>query len=294
MKYIYFDIASVNAAWLAKADAAKCEAAAKPDDEAQQTFIAGKSAIWRELRPSVEHLSNGKCWYTEARDKVSFWEVDHYRPKKLYPWLAFDWRNFRLCGGKPNRKKTDEFPLQDESSRASAGSPDVSNERPLLLDPVRWGDPDLLTFKADGEPTCAIPADEMTVRRVNETVSALGLDSEILCEERRAKWRTCETKLKKLRELVERARQRENADAAEFSRELCRDIAELYDGHAEFTATANACAAELQADQLVELAREVSRTLEDTAQGIGRLRGKRGLGSEEVAYRSVNIDAAEG
>jgi uncharacterized protein (TIGR02646 family) len=163
----------VDATWLAKADAAKAEAAAKPDDNSRQAFIARKSLIWREFKPILERLSDGKCWYTEARDKVSYWEVDHYRPKKLYPWLAFDWRNFRLCGGKPNRKKTDEFPLEDESSRASAVLPDSSDERPLLLDPVRWGDPDLLTFKADGEPTCAIPADEMTVRRVRETVSAL-------------------------------------------------------------------------------------------------------------------------
>jgi hypothetical protein len=118
--------------------------------------------------------------------------------------------------------------------------------------------------------------------------SGLELDSAILCEERREKWRRCETKLKKLQELVERARQRENPDAADFSRELCRDIAELYDGRAEFTATAKACAAELQADQLVELAREISqRALEDAARGIGQLRGKR-------ACRSENIDAAEG
>jgi uncharacterized protein (TIGR02646 family) len=270
LKYIYFDAAAVNTAWLAKANAAKAEAAAKPDDKSKQAFIAGKSVIWREFKPILEHLSDGKCWYSEARDKVSYWAVDHYRPKKIYPWLAFDWRNFRLCGGKPNRQKTDQFPLEDEASRASAASPDTRNECPLLLDPVRWGDPELLTFKADGEPTCAIPADEISVRRVRETVSALELDSAILCEERREKWRRCETKLKKLRELVEGARQRENPDAAAFSRELCRDIAELYDERAEFTSTANACSEELHAGRLVELARALSqRAPEHAARGIG-------------------------
>jgi uncharacterized protein (TIGR02646 family) len=204
-------------------------------------------------------LSDGKCWYSEAKDKVSYWEVDHYRPKKLYPWLAFDWANFRLCGGKPNRKKTDEFPLDDESCRASVASPDTRAEIPLLLDPIVWGDPELMTFKADGEPTCAIPADDLAVRRVRETVSTLELGSEILCEERREKWRKCETKLKKLRNLVEGARHRENPDAAAFSRELCHDIAELFDEKAEFTATAKACAAELQANSIVELAQKLSR-----------------------------------
>lgn len=259
MRYIYIDVAAVKATWLAKADSAKAEAASQRDDQSRQAIIARKSAIWRELRPVLEQLSDGKCWYSEARDKVSYWEVDHYRPKKLYPWLAFDWRNLRLCGGKPNRRKTDEFPLENEASRASAAYPDTRGEHPLLLDPICWSDPDLLTFKADGEPTCAIPEDELTVRRVRETVSTLELDSAILCEERREKWRRCETKLKKLRELVERARQRENADAAEFSRELCRDISELYDERAEFTATAAACARELHADRLIELARALSQ-----------------------------------
>jgi len=259
LKYIHFDVTAVNAAWLAKADAAKAEAATKPDGKQTQAFIAGKSVIWGEFKPELERLSDGKCWYSEARDKVSYWEVDHYRPKKLYPWLAFDWRNLRLSGGKPNRKKTDNFPLEDESFRASAASPDTHDKRPLLLDPVCWGDPDLLTFKADGEPTCAIPANEMAVLRVRETVSALQLDSEILCEERRAKWRRCETKLKRLRDLVQRERHRENPEGAEFSRELCRDIADLFDRRAEFTATAKACAAELQADRLVTLAQELSQ-----------------------------------
>jgi uncharacterized protein (TIGR02646 family) len=241
-------------------------ASAKPDEKSRQTFISQKSAIWAELKPVLETLSDGKCWYSEAKDKVSYWEVDHYRPKKLYPWLAFDWKNFRLCGGKPNRKKTDEFPLEDESRRACAGALDTSAERPLLLDPVCWGDARLLAFKADGEPTCAVPANELAVRRVRETVSALGLDSPILCDARREKWRSCETKIKRLREIVELNRQRENRDAAVFSRDLCQDIASLFDDCAEFTATAKACAAELEADMLVELARAVSqRMLENAA-----------------------------
>jgi len=91
-----------------------------------------------------------------------------------------------------------------------------------LLDPVRWEDPPLLTFKADGESTCAVPTDQRAVTRVHETVSALGLDSPLLCEARREKWRNCETKLKRLRDIVERNRQRDNVDAATFSRELCR------------------------------------------------------------------------
>jgi uncharacterized protein (TIGR02646 family) len=266
MKYIYFDRINISDEWLRKADAAKAEMLAKPDDKSRQAFLARKSAIWGELKPVLESLSDGKCWYSEAKDKVSYWEVDHYRPKKLYPWLAFEWANFRLCGGKPNRRKTDEFPLEDEACRACSASPDSRAERPLLLDPISWGDCDLLTFKADGEPTCAVPASDLAARRVRETVSALGLDSPILCEARREKWRNCEIKLKKFRDIVEANRQRQNMDAAAFSRDLYRDIAALFDDRAEFTATGKACAAELEADELVTLARALSqRALEDAA-----------------------------
>lgn len=148
-------------------------------------------------------------------------------------------------------------------------SQDEPQADPLLLDPVCWGDARLLAFKADGEPTCAVPANELAVRRVRETVSALGLDSPILCEARREKWRNCETKLKKFRDIVEVNRQRQNMDAAAFSRDLYRDIAALFDDRAEFTATGKACAAELEADELVTLARALSqRALEDKPETV--------------------------
>lgn len=259
MRYIYIDALDIEELWLRRANAAKTEVSKKTSEAEIQAFISEKSAIWAELKPVLERLSNGKCWYTEAKDRVAYWEVDHYRPKKLYPWLAFDWRNFRLCGGKPNRRKTDEFPLEDVSRRASAVSPYTNAERPLLLDPVCWGDPQLLTFKADGEPTCGDPADEMAVRRVHATVSALGLDSPILCEARSEKWRNCETKIKRLRTIVEANRQRDTIDVAVFSRDLCRDISELFSDRSHFTATAKACASEQNADELVALAKLISQ-----------------------------------
>ena len=75
----------------------------------QQAFLGTKSAIWTELKPVLASLSDGKCWYTEAKDRVSYWEVDHFRPKKVYPWLAFDWANFRLCGANPIERKPMSF-----------------------------------------------------------------------------------------------------------------------------------------------------------------------------------------
>ncbi|MER9241252.1 hypothetical protein [Mesorhizobium sp. M0633] len=260
MKYVYLDISKIEGKWAEKAAAALKQAFEIADPGERRKFINGKAAIWSELKPVLDSANNGKCWYSEAREKVSYFEVDHYRPKKIYPWLAFEWKNFRLCGGKPNRKKLDKFPLENEASRASTWAVSCNAERPLLLDPTVLSDPDLLTFSDQGEPVCSKPDDSSAVSRVNSTVPTYGLDSEILCDERRAKWRKCTEKLTKLQAIVEDKRHQENSDAADFSSDLCKDIAELFDDASEFTATAMAAKATIQnGDVLLQLARHKFR-----------------------------------
>jgi uncharacterized protein (TIGR02646 family) len=260
VKYIAFTIAAVDEIWLRRAERAAKRAAAKPTEKERAKYIRSSAAVWTALKETLEGLSGGKCWYTEAKDKVSYWHVDHYRPKSLYPWLAFTWHNLRLCGSKPNVRKLNEFPLAHGSARGTeAGG--LGGETPILLDPTRWGDPDLLTFKANGEPVCAKPQDEVAAARVKVSVKLLDLDSETLCAHRREKWRKCAGKLKSLRELVEHERQQANHDAVDRMHDLCRDLAALYDDDAEFTAAAWACAQELNADKLVRLAVEISRKL---------------------------------
>jgi hypothetical protein len=167
----------------------------------------------------------------------------------------------RLCGGMPNIAKSNEFPLADESTRATGANPSTDLEVPLLLDPTRWGDPDLLTFNGAGEPTCADPRDTGATLRVKLSVKLLDLDTEKLCEGRRDTWRSCERRLKDLRSIVEAQRHQNNTDAGDRLKDLCRDLDSLYDEDSEFTATAWACAKELNADKIVRLAKEVARTL---------------------------------
>lgn len=255
MKFINFPATAVSQDWLSRAARATARAAAKATDEERTAYIKASAAIWSAIKETLEGLSAGKCWYTEARDKVSHWQVDHYRPKSLYPLLAFRWDNLRLCGGKPNLRKLNEFPLVAESVRGT------ECEQPILLDPTRWGDPDLLTFKADGEPISANPADIAAALRVSESVRVLDLDSELLCSHRRQKWRACKSKLKRLRDILQQARQQASADASVHMDDLCRDLGALYDDDAEFTATAWACAQELNAQSLVRIALQRARQL---------------------------------
>lgn len=85
----------------------------------------------------------------------------------------------------------------------------------MLLDPASIADPELLTFSDNGEPACAKPDDPIAVSRVKTTVPIYGLDSDILCEARREKWRGCSSKLKKFQRIVEEKRHQDNDDAAE-------------------------------------------------------------------------------
>lgn len=261
MKYINYPVGAIDAAWLTRADAA-ANTAAQKSEEAAKVYIASRSEIWSDLKPALEALSSGKCWYSEAKDRVSYWHVDHYRPKSSYPWLAFDWRNMRLCGGMPNIAKSDDFPLADETTRATAACPSTALEVALLLDPTRWGDPDLLTFNGAGEPTCADPRDTVADQRVKLSVKILNLDTEKLCEGRRDTWRSCERRLKDLRGIIEAQRHQNNTDAGDRLKDLCRDLNELYDEESEFTATAWACAKELNAEKIVRLAQEVAKSLD--------------------------------
>lgn len=265
MKYILFPASVVEKRWLARAKKALQVAEQKPEGPQRQDYISRRSQIWSALKPQLEALSAGKCWYSEARDKVSYWHVDHYRPKSLYPWLAFDWRNYRLCGGIPNATKLNHFPLEDEKNRALKAEDHVGGEKPVLLDPVRWGDPELLTFTANGEPACAVPDNQLAARRVRESVRLLELNSEQLCAARRDKWRRCEIKLKELRRILNERRQQETDDAVRHMNELCRDLADLYHDDAEFTSTALACARQLNAERLIELAKQWARRLEAEA-----------------------------
>lgn len=257
MKYIIFPITAIDPDWKVKADRAALKASQKSGKD-RQDYISSRNDVWAELKPALELLSDGKCWYTEARDKVSYWQVDHYRPKSIYPWLAFDWRNMRLTGGVPNVSKLDHFPLVDESTRATIASPSTGLESPMLLDPTELEDVSLVTFTSSGEPTCARPNDATAKLRVDTTIKITGLDSAKLCAARREKWRKCERKIKALRRLLEEKRQQDNTDAVDYLDELCRDLEELYADKAEFTATALACAQQLDATTIVTLAKRLA------------------------------------
>ncbi|WP_285712827.1 hypothetical protein [Erythrobacter oryzae] len=153
------------------AERAQVELEALPPDQ-RIDFIKKKSHIWRAFKRHLRAMSYGKCWYSEAKGPQSPYDVDHFRPKAEaqrtdtykdngYPWLAFDWDNFRYSAERSNRLSTDEetgetvgksswFPLCDGSPIASWDDRCTNDERPLLLDPVCQDDVALIDVGSDG------------------------------------------------------------------------------------------------------------------------------------------------
>ena len=171
------------------------------DKEARNIYIDSKRDHWGKLKPWLFAISYGKCWFTEGRDICSHKDVEHFRPKRLvknidkgeedgYWWLTFDYKNFRASGNVTNRKKGNWFPLHDASRRSTYDMRCEESETPLLLDPIKQTDTELIAFDDEGN---AIPNPEIDnawdALRVEKSIEWFKLnDHDDLPEERRKVW----------------------------------------------------------------------------------------------------------
>ena len=77
-----------------------------------------KSAVWKAAKPQLKIETGGKCAYCESpTDTVAHGDVEHFRPKSRYWWLAYCYDNYvyacQICN---QVHKGDTFPVH-----ASAG-----------------------------------------------------------------------------------------------------------------------------------------------------------------------------
>jgi uncharacterized protein (TIGR02646 family) len=208
MRKINNDALPVPNEWQVRCNDAKCKLAAgqiSPDDRQQ---------IWKDMKDALAERSHDKCWYCEIVQERSDNNVDHFRPKALYPWLAFELSNFRYactyCNSRRKNPETgetggkgDQFPLADESKRAEAeGGED--DESPLLLDPCRPQDPGLLDFRDDGRPCAKYPDHARRRLRAETSIRCYHLDSPALVEKRRELAAKLTKKIKQADKLIDR------------------------------------------------------------------------------------------
>jgi uncharacterized protein (TIGR02646 family) len=158
--------------------------------KAQRAVLSGQlskivfdSSFWTQSKNQLKKESSGKCAYCEANTQVvAHGDVEHYRPKSIYWWLAYTYDNYLYACQICNQKyKSDNFPfkgvlfpgpqilanLTDSTLALLAGniSPDpvdINNfftlqtylanhqqERALLLNPYFDNPADYMAYEAD-------------------------------------------------------------------------------------------------------------------------------------------------
>ena len=82
-----------------------------------------KASCYKKANPKLNELYLDKCAYCELKYLATSWtDIEHYRPKSKYYWLAYEWSNLLPTCPKCNRLKNDEFPLINEDKRVSSHS----------------------------------------------------------------------------------------------------------------------------------------------------------------------------
>lgn len=172
MRVINLDRLKLPEDWQERATAAIAEGHEK---------ITDHSDVWRELKKPLKLLSHDKCYYCEMIQERSDGTVDHFRPKKKYPWSAFKSENYRFACTYCNSRRMDEenertggkgenFPLLDENKRASCCAEEAA-ESPILIDPCKPNEPGFLDFDETGMPIPAYSEGEHAIRHKRAAVS---------------------------------------------------------------------------------------------------------------------------
>lgn len=77
------------------------------------------SSFWKEAKAQLLIESHNKCAYCETPTRVvAYGDVEHFRPKSIYWWLAYSYENYLpSCGACNQEYKKDFFELQDKTLR---------------------------------------------------------------------------------------------------------------------------------------------------------------------------------
>lgn len=232
------------------------------DNHDERTKLIEKNQeIWKEIKKWLIDLSDGKCWYSEARDIVSDYHVDHFRPKNSakeldgtyregYWWLAFDWRNYRIAGAICNcrhrsadgdtRGKHDFFPLQEGSPVANSPTCDLEDEIIYLLDPTDPDDPLLLTFDESGYSQPAAFEGTWGYERAKESIRLFHLNYGALVDERKRIRKSCEFSINLAQNLMLELNEKPSVTKKNRLKDELKRLREMISRESELSSTARA------------------------------------------------------
>lgn len=249
MIHINRDGFSPDPAWIVRADAVSEQLLAAATTADRNTLIDANENLWTELKDFLLGISYEKCWYSEARDSYNHLHVDHFRPKKVaigidkndyggYWWLAFNWTNYRVCGGTGNVRKKDKFAVF--AHKANDPITPIDDEIIYFLDPIEEEDILKVTFNSNGEIT-PITKTGWDFQRADYTITSLNLNFKKLKEARKTLWSKCANLLTETQSLMHQNNAAPSAKRSGQIKEKLIQLKELVDRRSPFSATAKAC-----------------------------------------------------
>jgi uncharacterized protein (TIGR02646 family) len=154
----------------------------KFDEDGTNQFDFKNKNYWghESVKTALMQIQNDKCCYCERRRPHTIeGDVEHFRPKSHYFWLAFDFSNlFFSCKTCNSIYKKAKFPLANESMKAKSYHADLSLEENLILHPEFDNIEEHITF--DGAE--ARPKNDSS--KGETTINSLELNNPKLLKER--------------------------------------------------------------------------------------------------------------
>ena len=99
-------------------------------------------SCWSSAKEALAGMSRQKCSYCEGGiNSLRAGQVEHFKPKSVFPSLAYVWANYFLACGGCNGAKGDKWPSSGTYLRPDRGNPDgrllFSNDGKVRAKPPR-------------------------------------------------------------------------------------------------------------------------------------------------------------
>lgn len=245
--------------WFIKTNEILEELIAEPDAQKRKVIIHRNKKHWREknLLDFLKALSNGKCWYTEAKFSAEYPHLEHFRPKCYarnecgerchdgYWWLAFEIENYRLSKPMPNTRKGTYFPLRERVMAVCEPGIAVTRESPMFLDPSNEDDAELLSFNSLGKPEpCREPAIDLNdwdKLRIEFSIRRYGLDDSELCDQRKALWLSISSMFDEFASSGLKAKEERCVESAGKAKQIRKELGKFLNPNQEFSALIRDC-----------------------------------------------------
>lgn len=173
-----------------------------------------KASEWRKAKSYLRKETCGKCAYCEAAtEAVAHGDVEHFRPKSVYWWLAYCLENYLFCCQLCNQTyKGDAFPIlgtrlkspnpsleaeiasnwPDSSSESDCAAFHSSNlsELPILINPLHEDPKECFGYRVDMDQEWVLiePRSDSVKDRAESTIATLGLNRDELKLLRFERW----------------------------------------------------------------------------------------------------------